>query len=48
LCDVGTFLSRVVTDDESWIYAYDPLDKAIILPKEKLKLTVTERGQTCE
>jgi hypothetical protein len=42
-------LSRVVTDDdESWIYGYDPLDKATILPKEKFKLTVTERGQTCE
>jgi hypothetical protein len=27
LCDSATFLSRVVTGDENWIYGYDPETK---------------------
>jgi hypothetical protein len=44
----ATFLSRVTTGDESWIYSYDPETKATILPMEKSKLTETEKGETGE
>jgi hypothetical protein len=43
--DDATFLFRVITGDESWIYGYDR-DKATVLPKEKSRLTETEKGET--
>jgi hypothetical protein len=42
--DNAVFLSRVITDDESWIYGYDPETK----PMEKSKLTETEKSETGE
>ena len=45
--DDQTFLSRVITGDESWVYGYDR-DKATILPVEKSHVTKAKKGQTGE
>jgi hypothetical protein len=43
LCQIAsndaTFLFRVITGEESWIYSHDPETKQTILPMEKSKLT---------
>jgi hypothetical protein len=46
--DDATFLSRVITGDESWTYGLRLSDKSTILPMEKSKLIEIEKDETSE
>jgi len=43
-----SFLSNVITGDETWVYAYDPGNQNSIQSMEKSAVTSTEEGKASE
>jgi hypothetical protein len=40
-----TFLSKAITEDNTWVYIYDPRDKATVLSVQKPFISMPKEGQ---